>query len=310
MTNLENLKNELINQKNILQNKNYSVNIANSNPSPAEITSALNNIIDNDPNVTTYANYYKLMISPEDYNITFTNLTFPSEITKIRGYAFCESGEYIMPTTLTIPSNIKQIGDQAFAECAMTNLVFEEGVESIGSQTFRGCPNLLSVTFPNSLTSVGNSCFTNSTNIMSISFGSGLETLEYGCFRVLNNIQTVTIPSTVKTIASYNFYNCPSLLDFYFEGDSITINNSNFLNTHNTKLKIWVKFSALSTYYNLTNLVKVADHLISSYTVTSGSFPTISGLNLNWYATIDDAVNKTNALSAPTINGTYYCKVV
>ena len=44
MNSIDIIKQELINQKTLLEQKGFTVNVANTNPSPTEITEAINNI--------------------------------------------------------------------------------------------------------------------------------------------------------------------------------------------------------------------------------------------------------------------------
>ena len=69
-------------------------------------------------------------------------------------------------------------------------------VTTIGSEAFRGCSGLESITIPNSVTTIGNYAF-------------------YKC----SSLTSITIPNSVTTIGEYAFSGCSSLT-------SITIPNS------------------------------------------------------------------------------------
>ena len=67
---------------------------------------------------------------------TFDELRYFTNVTVIDAYSFSESS---IGPVLTIPGTVKQIGDNAFYNCnRMTTVVLEEGVESIGHNSFFG----------------------------------------------------------------------------------------------------------------------------------------------------------------------------
>ena len=64
-------------------------------------------------------------------------------------------------------------------------IILGDAVASIGTDAFRNCIGLTSVTIPNSVTKIGESAF-------------------YGC----SGLTSVTIPNSVTSIDYYVFYNC------------------------------------------------------------------------------------------------------
>lgn len=62
-------------------------------------------------------------------------------------------------TEITVPNEIEGypvlgIGDHAFMGLGMTSVYIEEGIVSIGADSFEGCPNLTSITIPRSVISI------------------------------------------------------------------------------------------------------------------------------------------------------------
>lgn len=308
MSNLETLKNELITQKSVLETKGYNVDVANTNPSPSEITTAIRGVMANDPNLNAYSSYFKTLLDPDVEGAVINDIVLPNNITKIRPYLFYTMGSYLTGT-VNIPESCKQIGTYSFYTTDISEVNFPEGLEKILNYAFRKCINIKKVILPDSLTELGAQAFNEVTELTELHFGTGITTITSTNFKTLNVLKELTIPANITAIAVSNFYECPSLENLYILGSELTISNASFLGTHNNNLKVWVNFDNFFYFYNLTNMAKVNDHIISKVELTSAdSFPTIVNLPLNWYASIEDATNNTNILTAPTGDGTYYCK--
>ena len=106
-----------------------------------------------DYNANPLCNGGKLYIN----GIKQTNITIPSDITKIKEAAFsgCRS-----LTSITIPNSVTSIGDYAFHKCSnLTSVTIGNSVTSIGDYAFDGCYDLTSITIPNSVTKIGKHAF-------------------------------------------------------------------------------------------------------------------------------------------------------
>ena len=141
------------------------------------------------------------------------SITFPESLTKICDFAFWGCGSL---TDIIIPKGIVNIGVASFGLCDLTSIVVSEdnvvydsrnncnaiiktednelvvgcvatkipeGIVSIGSNAFRGCEGLTTLTLPESLTNIGDEAFE-------------------GC----ENLASITIPDNVTYIGDYAFY--------------------------------------------------------------------------------------------------------
>lgn len=307
MNNLETLKNELINQKNLLESKNYSVTTASTYPSPSEITASMQTLLENVPEVSTYATLYKIFADPTTFNTIISDLVIPEGTTNLRDYFAARLGENLIGN-VTLPESVIVIGDRAFAETNITECIFPQNLTSIGSYAFYKCPNLQRIIIPDSVTTLGSYSYHMTNDFTELRLSENLTELTNSAFRIANLLTSVTIPAKITKINTNNFFTVPLLENFYLKGNNVTFSSSSIFGTHNDKLKIWVNFDAIATYYSMTNLTKAKDHLISEVTISELNFPTTS-VALNWYATIDDATTGANVLTSPSSIGTYYCKV-
>ena len=125
------------------------------------------------------------------------NFNFPSSVTNISSFAF----RNVKMENLTIPGNIK-LANRAFFLSSIDNLILEEGIESIGVETFNGC-GILSVNFPNSLKSIGAEAFTEN-HLTQISLGQNIQTIGENAFQSINGynpITSITINKAPNTVS-------------------------------------------------------------------------------------------------------------
>ncbi len=111
---------------------------------------------------------------------------------------------------------------------AITKVVIENGVTSIGNSAFNGCSNLISVTIPEGVTSIGNSAFNGCRKLASVELPNSLTTIDYSAFNSCSSLTSVTIPAKVTTINNNVFYNCTSLTSVTIPASVTRIGSSAF----------------------------------------------------------------------------------
>ena len=187
------------------------------------------------------------------YTGTETELTLPSDITKIYQYAFYHCSRL---TSITIPDSVKSIGRSAFYGCdklqdiyitdiaawcnisgfdnlmeygasnkklyinneLATSVTIPDGVTSIPSYAFRGCSGLTSITIPNSVTSIGSYAFYGCTGLTSITIPNSVTSIDPGTFSGCSGLTSITIPDSVTGIGTCAFDGCSGLTSINFNG--------------------------------------------------------------------------------------------
>ena len=152
----------------------------------------------------------------------YAHLTIPSRTEYIGRSAFYGC---MGIAGLTVPSSVKTIGDYAFYKCenlgaTVTNadhtefytgeIIFSEGIESIGNRAFYGCLNITEITLPDSLKKLGSRAFYKCTALKKLTIGSGLEEISDYCFYNCTSLEAINIPDTVKIVGKYAFRGCSS----------------------------------------------------------------------------------------------------
>ena len=78
-----------------------------------------------------------------------------TKLTEISQYSFCATNI----GALSLPESVISIGDSAFQSCSLSEVTFNDGLQSIGSSAFWYCSSLSEVTFNDGLQSIGNNAF-------------------------------------------------------------------------------------------------------------------------------------------------------
>jgi hypothetical protein len=126
------------------------------------------------------------------------------------------SGEGAMPDYPNSGIDFSQTPWSAYRS-SITTVVIEEGVTSIGNNTFKYYTHLTSVTVPETLTSIGNYAFYNCQGLTSISIGKGVTSIGDRAFYNCKSLTSVTIPENVTSIGDIAFNICKSLTDIVVE---------------------------------------------------------------------------------------------
>ncbi len=129
-------------------------------------------------------------------------------------------------TSVIIGNGVTSIGSDAFRFCSkLESVTFEEGslLESIGSYAFQYCSSLTNITIPSSVTSIGEYAFSSCSKLESVTFeeGSLLESIGNRAFYDCSGLTNITIPSSVTSIDDYAFYGCSRLENVTFEAGSL-----------------------------------------------------------------------------------------
>ena len=134
------------------------------------------------------------------------------------------------------PEGVTSIGNFAFSWCSgLTSVTIPDGVTSIGEHAFLGCSSLSSVTIPDGVTSIGDRAFTYCSSLSSVTIPEGVTSIGDYAFSGCSRLSSVTIPESVTSIGGGAFSDCSSLHEIKIPGSVKEIGYDTFHGCENLK---------------------------------------------------------------------------
>lgn len=111
-----------------------------------------------------------------------------------------------------IEEGVTSIGDETFWDCAsLEEIAIPSSVESIGEQAFAGCESLKVVVVPDGVTKLGAGAFIACSGLTKVVISANVTTISEYTFSGCSNLASVTIPNSVTKIEYDAFNSCTSL---------------------------------------------------------------------------------------------------
>ena len=113
---------------------------------------------------------------------------------------------------IVFDGNVTKIGSDAFRNCtSLTSITIPSSVISIDFEAFEGCTSLTSVTIPSSVTSIESYVFSRCKSLTSITIPSSVTIIKNCAFEDCTSLTSITIPSSVISIGFGAFGGCTGL---------------------------------------------------------------------------------------------------
>ena len=127
------------------------------------------------------------------------------------------SGHINIPATIEYNHETYQvtaIADEAFIRVKhILSVTIEEGVTTVGSLAFGGCPCLKSVTLPESVTAIGDAAFADCMVLQSLTLPDGLTVIPANMCSYCMDLKTLHLPASLVEIGEEAFMDCYGLIE-------------------------------------------------------------------------------------------------
>ncbi|MBQ9531405.1 MAG: leucine-rich repeat protein [Eubacterium sp.] len=127
--------------------------------------------------------------------------------------------------TITGTGNIYDFSNAANAHFAnfyadVKTVVIEEGITSIGSNTFNGCTAVSEISLPDTLTTIGSEAFSFCSSLRSLTIPENVTEAQQYAFYKCQSLKNIVLPKAITTIGKSAFLSCSAL-------ESITVYSYN-----------------------------------------------------------------------------------
>jgi len=210
----------------------------------------------------------------------------------IPDYAFWNRSthkELVNIRTFVFPGNVNSIGTNAFRFCSgLSSISIPESVVFIGSQAFQNCDGIVSLNLPQNLTSISNSAFSSCENLETVNYPNQLKSIGETAFSWCPKLAMIKIPATVTSIGGGAFSNCTALSSIYAEPQTPpeeTISNNGtfdfFYGVNKSTCKLNVALGSVSKYAisrywkDFQNIIEMEPLVTMPLTVAAGGLASL-----------------------------------
>ncbi len=139
-------------------------------------------------------------------------------------------------TTLKIENGVTSIGDNSFIKMTnLTNVYLPETLTNIGVRAFLGCNKIKEISLPQNVVNIEANAFSDCTNLTDINLPNGIINIGKGAFSRCNNLTNMILPQSVETIGESIFEGCNNLVNVYINAKITEIPEYSFYKCSNLK---------------------------------------------------------------------------
>ena len=193
-----------------------------------------------------------------------------------------------------VPSEVKDSNGNGIQN--ITSLSFDDSVVAIAEYAYSRCRNLREIVFNEGLTSIGSSAFEESINITSINLPTTISKLSKRCFAQIGELRTFTIPADapLQALSNNMLWNSPLLTKFIVPKNIILVDGFAFEGCSGLE---YIDFSLLAKVPTLPNTTPFSGVTKAKFIVPDALYDEwISATN---WATFADRIVKDSEYTRP-----------
>lgn len=138
-----------------------------------------------------------------------THVRVDPSVTKIFDLAFFCAAKLV---AIELNEGLETIGSQSFYNCSsIESIILPSTMKDVGQHAFDGCKSLVNVQLNEGLEKIGSQAFGFCKSLTSIIFPSTVRCIDYRAFGVCEKLARVTLNEGLENIAEFSFQNCDLL---------------------------------------------------------------------------------------------------
>ena len=118
----------------------------------------------------------------------------------------------------------------------------------IGSEAFRACSGLTSLTLPAGITSIGSYAFESCSGLTSLTLPAGITKIDFYTFRDCRGLTSLTLPASITSIGFGAFDGCSGLTSIYVYAEKVPKGRNVFVGVDAKKCTLYVSKGTRNDY--------------------------------------------------------------
>ena len=181
-------------------------------------------LFDNALYVGSANNPYMCLLSAQSEDISQCTLHPNTRFVHTAAFDYCTK-----LSNIKFNEKLESIGRDAFLRCyALVNPAFPNSLNKIGLQAFYECIGITEIVIPNSVTEMDKYVFDGCILLRTVTLGNGLTKIPESAFYGCMSLEKVVFGNNLKEIGAYAFKNCDSLKDIVIPEGVTQIGYSSF----------------------------------------------------------------------------------
>ncbi|WP_297150583.1 leucine-rich repeat domain-containing protein [uncultured Prevotella sp.] len=140
------------------------------------------------------------------------------------------------------------IGSEAFRACSgLTSLTLPAGITGIGDFAFCGCSGLTSLTLPAGITKIGSFAFSGCIGLTSLTLPAGITKIDFFSFSVCRGLTSLTLPASITSIG-FGAFDSSGLTSIYVYAEKVPKGRNVFVGVDAKKCTLYVPKGTRNDY--------------------------------------------------------------
>ena len=140
------------------------------------------------------------------------------------------------------------IGSEAFRACSgLTSLTLPAGITGIGDFAFCGCSGLTSLTLPAGITKIGSFAFSGCSGLTSLTLPAGITKIDFYTFRDCRGLTSLTLPASITSIG-FGAFDSSGLTSIYVYAEKVPKGRNVFVGVDAKKCTLYVPKGTRNDY--------------------------------------------------------------